>query len=192
MSEPPPTGYRSAPGPVGFPPGPPPTGPWGPPGPVPLNRPARWPLFVMLLITLVAVGAAVAAWLRPIPRDTSATPPKPTYSEQEIAEAKSKVCAAYEKVHHASVTNSGRTGGNDPTAQLAVAINERQIYEAGSAYLFTTLANEPATPSDLAAATRKLADVFQVLTLDNLASDTAVPEQDAANGTALAIQGLCK
>jgi hypothetical protein len=149
-------------------------------------------MFVMLLVTLIAVGAAVAAWLRPLPHYDSATIPAHTFSDQEIAEAKSKVCAAYEKVHHASVTNSGRTGGNDPTAQLAVAINERQIYEAGSAYLFTTLGNEPATPADLAAATRKLADVFQVLTIDNLASDPAVPEQDAANETALTIQGLCR
>lgn len=147
---------------------------------------------VMFLITLVAVGAAIAAWLRPIPHNTSATPPAPVYSEQQVADAKSNVCAAYEKVHHASVANSGRTGGGDPTSQLAVAINERQIYEAGSAYLFTTLANEPATPADLAAAARKLANVFQALTLDNLASDPAVPEQNAANETALTIQGLCK
>jgi hypothetical protein len=44
----------------------------------------------------------------------------------------------------------------------------------------------------LAAAARKLANVFQALTLDNLASDPAVPEQNAANETALTIQGLCK
>ena len=58
-------------------------------------------MFVMFLITLVAVGAAVAAWLRPIPHNTSATPPAPTYSEQQVADAKSKVCAAYEKVQNA-------------------------------------------------------------------------------------------
>ena len=58
-------------------------------------------MFVMFLITLVAVGAAVAAWLRPIPHNTSATPPAPIYSEQQVADAKSKVCAAYEKVQNA-------------------------------------------------------------------------------------------
>ncbi len=155
------------------------------------NRPARWPMFVMLLITLVAVGAAVAAWLRPIPHTTTA-PKAPSYSDQQVADARAKVCAAYEKIHHANYVNSGRSGGDDPTAQLAVALNQRQIYEAGSAYLLTVLENEPATPPDLAAAARKLANIFQALTLDNLASDPAVPEQDAANETALAIQGLCK
>jgi hypothetical protein len=163
--------------------------PWPPAQPP--RGPARWPVAVMFAITLVAVAAAVAAWLRPLP-EKSDTPSAPTFNAQQVADAKSKVCAAYEKIHHANYTNSGRTGGADPTAQLAVALNERQIYEAGSAYLFTTLDSEPATPPDLAAAARKLANVFQVLTLDNLASDPALPEQDAANATALTIQNLCK
>ena len=47
----------------------------------------------MFLITLLAVGAAVAAWLRPIPHSTSATPSAPTYSEQQVSDAKAKVCA---------------------------------------------------------------------------------------------------
>jgi hypothetical protein len=153
---------------------------------------ARWPVVVTFAITLVAVGAAVAAWLRPMPEASGTTPAASDFNAQQVADAKAKVCVAYEKIHHASVTNSGRNGGDDPTAQLAVAINERQIYEAGSAYLFTTLADEPAAPSDLAAAARKLANVFQVLTLDNLASDPAVPEQNAANEAGETIQNLCK
>lgn len=157
-----------------------------------LRQPTRWPAFVMLVMTLIAVAAAVAAWLRPMPDTTASTPPTPTFSDQQVADAKSKVCAAYEKIHHANFVNSSRSGGDDPTAQLAVALNQRQIYEAGSAYLLTTLDNEPATPPDLAAATRKLANVFQVLTLDNLASDPSVLQQNAANETALTIQGLCK
>jgi hypothetical protein len=149
-------------------------------------------MFVMAVITLVAVAAAIAAWLRPLPQPAASAPPKPTYSAQQVADAKSKVCAAYEKVHRANYVNSSRTGGDDPTAQLAVALNQRQIYEAGSAYLLTTLSEEPATPADLATAARKLAYVFQILTLDNLASDPAHAEENSANETALTIQGLCK
>src|ERR1700761_5133549 len=108
MSETPPAGHPSAPGPAGYPPVMPPTGPWGPPAPVGLSRPARWPMAVMLLITLVAVGAAVAAWLRPIPHETAATPPAPTYSEQQVADAKSKVCAAFDKLWHVLQVNSTR------------------------------------------------------------------------------------
>ncbi len=88
-------------------------------------------MFVMLVITLVAVGAAVAAWLRPIPQAPAAAPPKPTYSAQQVADAKSKVCGAYEKIHHAVDMNAARSGGDDPTAQLVVKVNMRQIYRRG-------------------------------------------------------------
>jgi hypothetical protein len=148
-------------------------------------------MFAMLGITLVAVGAAIAAWLRPIPQAPAATPPKPTYTAQQVADAKSKVCAAYEKIHRAVDINAPRSGGDDPTAQLVVKVNMRQIYVAGSAYLFTTLADEPATPPDLAADTRKLAHQMQDLVLAGLSSDASVPTNDA-NDTAAAIEGLCR
>jgi hypothetical protein len=50
----------------------------------------------MFAITLVAVGAAVAAWLRPLP-EKSATPSEVTFSAQQVADAKANVCAAYWK-----------------------------------------------------------------------------------------------
>jgi hypothetical protein len=51
----------------------------------------------MFAITLIAVGAAVAAWLRPIPEVKPASPSAPTFNDRQVADAKSKVCAAYEK-----------------------------------------------------------------------------------------------
>ncbi|MGC1155473.1 hypothetical protein [Mycobacterium sp.] len=149
-------------------------------------------MFIMLLITLVAVGAAVAAWLRPIPHNTAATPSAPSYSEQQVADAKAKVCAAYAKIHRAVDINAPRTGGDDPMAQLTVAVNMRQVYVVGSAYLLTTLADEPATPGDLAAATSKVARLLQGLTLDGLTSDVNAQENDAVNETGTTIEGLCK
>jgi hypothetical protein len=149
-------------------------------------------MFVMLVITLVAVGAAVAAWLRPIPQTPAAAPPKPTYTAQQVADAKSKVCGAYEKVRRAAYMNSSRTGGDDPTAQLAVAVNERQVFVAGSAYLLTTLSEQPATPAELAAAIRNLTDLYQVITLNGLASDPSEPEKRAAYGVVSVIERLCK
>jgi hypothetical protein len=149
-------------------------------------------MVVMFLITLVAVGAAVAAWLRPIPHETSANPPAPTYSEQQVSDAKSKVCAAYQKVRSALAANATRTGGDDPNAQLTVAVNARQVYVASSAYLLSTLADEPATPSDLASASRRLSALFQALTLDGLAAVPNVEGHDAADRTLSTIQELCK
>jgi hypothetical protein len=151
---------------------------------------ARWPVFVMFAITLVAVAAAVAAWLRPTPETKSAA--GPTFGEQQVAGAKTKVCAAYLKVRRANEANATRNGGDDPNLQLLVAVNERQICVASSAYLLTTLGDEPATPSDLAAAVRKLADEYQVVTLNFLASDTSKQERDAADQAWSTIQSLCK
>jgi hypothetical protein len=148
---------------------------------------------VMFLITLVAVAAAVAAWLRPVPHNnTAATPSAPAYSEQQVADAKAKVCAAYDKVKKASNMNAARSGGDDPTAQLAVAVNGRQVYIASSQYLLTVLNDEPATSADLADATRKLAGLFQVIAMDGLASDPSPSAHDAVTQTGLALDGLCK
>jgi hypothetical protein len=162
--------------------------PWPP---TPRHGPARWPVAVMFAITLVAVAAAVAAWLRPIPHNAPATPAT-TYSEQQTAEAKSKVCAAIEKVKKANTMNSNRNGGEDPNGQLLIAVNGRQVYIASSLYLLTTLADEPATPHELGAAGRKLANLYQVIAMDGLASDPSQAARDAASGTGASIDELCK
>jgi hypothetical protein len=146
----------------------------------------------MFAITLVAVGAAVAAWLRPMPTARSATPSTPTFSAQQVSDAKAKVCAAYWKAQNASSANQTRSGGDDPNLQLLVAVNMRQVFEAGSVYLFKTLAEEPAAPADLAAAARKLADLYQVITLDGLAGNRNDPAHNEANETGFTIQSLCK
>jgi hypothetical protein len=145
----------------------------------------------MFVITLVAVGAAVAAWLRPLP-EKSASPTAPTFSAQQVADAKSKVCEAFDKAQKASRSNSARNGGDDPNAQLLVAVNMRQVFMASSVYLLKTLADQPAAPDDLAAAAKKLSDLLQVITLDGLAGDPNDPGHDAVNKTAETIQSLCK
>jgi hypothetical protein len=146
----------------------------------------------MFAITLIAVAAAVAAWLRPIPVAKPAAPQTPAFSEQQISDARAKVCAAYAEIHHAVDVNAPRKGGDDPTAQLAVATNMRQIYIAGSAYLLTKLADEPATPIDLATATSKVAKLFQALTIEGSVSDPSVEAYNDVNATAETIQSLCK
>jgi hypothetical protein len=164
--------------------------PWPPA--LPPRGPGRWPIVVMSVITLVAVAAAVAAWLRPMPEAKPAALSGPTFSAQQVADAKSEVCAAYQKVRRASDANANRKGSEDPTSQLAVAVNDRQIYEAGSAYLLTRLGDEPATPPDLATAVGKLARLFQTITLNFLASDPSMPERNEGDQAASTIQSLCK
>ena len=146
-------------------------------------------LVVALLMTL---AVAIVGWFRPIP---AKTPPAPTYTDQQVADAKTKVCAAYDKVHSAVKASSVRNEGTDPTSQLAFALNGRQALLAGSAYLRTVLSAEPATPNELATTIRKLTDIFQEFVVDYLngwtESQMASPLQ-AGNDATLAIERLCR
>jgi hypothetical protein len=117
-------------------------------------------------IALLAIGVAIGAWFRPLPKDEP--PPAPTYSSQQVADAKANVCAAYRKVHRAVGLTSGRSS-DDPTTRLVIATSGRQALEVGSSFLLARLTEEPATPSDLAVAVRKLANTFQELAIDYLA-----------------------
>jgi hypothetical protein len=146
----------------------------------------------MFAITLIAVGAAVAAWGRPMPETKSTVPSAPTFTDQQVIDAKSNVCSAYAKIHHAVDTNATRTGGGDATSQLSLAVNMRQVYVAGSAHLLTTLADEPPTPRDLATAARKIARLFQTLVLEGLSSDPTARTSDEINATGQIIESLCK
>lgn len=147
----------------------------------------------MLALTVVAVVAAVAAWLRPMPEAGSGSGgPVASFSDQQVADAKARVCAAWERVHRAVMTNSTRTAGDDPNLQLLVGVNDRQVYVVGSAYLLTTLSDEPATPPALTKLVTNLAKIYQVATLNLLASDNSDSERAAANETASNIRSFCE
>lgn len=169
-----------------------PPGPWPPMMPVPMRRPSRWPTFATLLVSLVALGFAVAAWLRPLPEPSPPAAAAPTFTDQQVADAKAKVCDAYGKVRRAVDMNWTRSGGDDPTAQLAVAANMRQVYIAGSAYMLTMLMDEPATPPDLSRVVHELSRLYQIISLDGLASDDSVSAHDDANDAGVTIERLCK
>jgi hypothetical protein len=121
-------------------------------------------MFASLVIALVAIGLAIGWWFRPLPSiKASSTSPAPGYTDQQAADAKAHVCAAFGQVDRALDVAQSLGGSGDPTAILAVATSAREALDFGSRYLPATLANEPATPSDLAMAVRKQADAYQKL-----------------------------
>jgi NH3-dependent NAD+ synthetase len=127
-------------------------------------------MFAFLLVALlVLLSVAIVGWFRPLPTKPL---PAPTYSNQQVADAKTKVCAAYERVHHAVLANTGRSGGSDSTATLAVAANARLTLYDGGEYLLKTLTQEPATPADLTEATRALVSAYQELAVDYMTEAT--------------------
>jgi hypothetical protein len=174
-----------------------PTGPPVPPPPWPPAVPSanrrQWPMFAFLLVALlVTLGVAIVGWFRPLPPKPPATP---TYNAQQIADAKTKVCADYQKVHSAIKASSSRDKGTDPTSQLVFAINGQQAILTGSEYLRTTLSQQPATPNELANAIKKLTDIFQELAVDyqNGMTETEMePTLRAGDDVTGSIEGLCK
>jgi hypothetical protein len=127
-------------------------------------RPLRWPTFVSLLIALVAIGLAIGCWVRPLPSNkASSTPPAPSYTDQQTADAKARVCTAFGKVDRAVGVLNALPQGSDG---VVAAINTRQVFDVGSRYLYATLAEEPATPSDLATAVHKEASTLEEAVID--------------------------
>jgi hypothetical protein len=198
MSELPPGAFRPAPG-----------QPWGPPPPnapaqtqsappMAFRRPARWPAFTALAIALIGLAVGVVGWFRPVAHNAqTSAPPKPTYSGQQTADAKAHVCAAFEKVHHAVDLAHTHVGSTDYTTQLAAAALTHIALDAGSRYLLTKLAEEPATPPDLSTAVRNEANAEQealIGYLDGLPpSDPAMqPALNASDEATATVRRLCK
>jgi hypothetical protein len=121
----------------------------------------------------------------------------PSFSPQQVTDAMTKICAAYEKVHHSLVLSSARNGGSDPTAVLAIATSGRQVLDAGSRYLITKLSEGQALAPELATAIRNLANTYQELAMSYLNgltnSDAELqPTLQAADDAVATIEHLCK
>lgn len=167
MSDIPPTGPSSAPGPTGFPPAPASgaaPAPTPPASPMALRRPPRWPVLIALVMAVIGVAVGLVGWFRPQPHNAApAAPPAPSFTEQQVADAKARACAAFETVRTGAALQTHPDGG-DP---LAATANARLSLAVGNAYLLARL--DPATPPPLAAAIRTLADDLLELAANALA-----------------------
>jgi hypothetical protein len=125
------------------------------------------------------------------------TPPAPTYTDHRTADAKASVCAAFGQVDHALAMAYARNGGTDPTAQLSVATSTQLALDAGSRYLSTTLAEEPATPPHLATAVRKQSSAYQRALIGflnglTISDPSQQPIVNASDDATMTIRQLCK
>ena len=165
MSEYPPRGPSAANGPSGYPAAPTgfPGAAAGPPvWPSPSRGQSRWPTFLALALALVASGLAIVGWFRPSPQP-AATPSKtPTYTEQQVSDAKARACAAVETTHKGVALQSGANKqgavSSDPALAEGQSANARLSIISGSWYLRDHL--DPATPQPLADTIRHLSTVM--------------------------------
>jgi ABC-type glycerol-3-phosphate transport system substrate-binding protein len=160
------------------------------------GRPPRWPTFTALAIALMALAVGLVGWFRPVP-PTSQPSSKPAYTDQQVANAKTNICAAFEKVHNAVDLAHTHVGSTDYNTQLTAAALTNLALDAGSRYLLTKLAEEPATPPDLATAVRNEANAEQEALIGYLnglpASDPQMqPAVSASDDATATVRRLCK
>ena len=185
MSEYPPSGPSAAHGASGYPPASTgfPGAAAGPPVWPSPSRSSQWPTFLALALALVASGLAIVGWFRPSP---SAPPPRstgPTFTEQQISDARSHACTAFELVNKGVRLETNGQLGSDPAMELAQGTNARLTTISSGWYLKARL--EPAAPADLAAAVQHLSDVL----LDLGANYLAGAKDDQPSQAALKSEG---
>ncbi len=164
--------------------------------PIAFGRPPRWPTFIVLAIALIALAVGILGWFRPV-RHTNQPPPRPTYTQQQVADAKASMCAAFEKVQHGLALANSHGQTTDYPTKLAAAALTQEALDAGSRYLLSKLAEEPATPPDLANAVRKGANADQEALIGYMnglaASDPSMqPALNASDEATATVRRLCK
>jgi len=162
------------------------------------RRPSRWPTLAVLVIALIGVAVGIVGWFRPVSHnDHQPTPTAPTYTDQQIADAKASICAAYNLAKNEVFDNTHRPnpGEGGEIGQLAVAANARLAIYAAGPYLLDRLAAEPAAPADLAHAVRSLADTYEetaMRALNNAPDSELDPFRHEIDADITKIDGLCK
>lgn len=138
--------------------------PWPAQAPAPYRAPSR--LLPILGVVLGSLGliAGVAAWFR-------AAPAQPTYSNQQVADAKKAVCDAF-----TTAVNSFHVAGTqkavDPTGKFLVAINARLAVIASGNYMRNEVEANPEAPKELRDLVNKLAKDYENIGLAQLAEES--------------------
>ena len=162
-----------------------------PQGPLPSNGPSRVPLIIAIVVALLALALATAAWFRPGP---DATPAAPQYSDQQVADAKKNLCDAYDTMYRA-LERAGTTTSEDPNQKYMIAMNTRLAFNTSADRLLTEVSQNPAGPPELVDAVRRLAISYQKLVLVHTA-EAPQPEIDAVyeeiNSSETAVKKVCK
>jgi hypothetical protein len=122
-------------------------------------------------------------WFRPSPTALSTSSTAPTYTQQQISQAKTTTCDAYAVVNKGITLQTNGAESDNPALIQAEAANARLSTISGGWYLRARL--DKATPPDLAAAVQHLSDVL----LDLGANYLAGAKDDDPSQSSLKIEG---
>jgi hypothetical protein len=128
---------------------------------------SKWASLAALLIAVIAAGVAIGGWFYPHKSASSA----PTYSDQQTKDAKKHICETFMVVDRAVVRNSRLKNPDNggPIGALSVATAARLAFYGGGAFLRDRVAQEPATPADLAKAVNAMGNSLEELAIGYLA-----------------------
>jgi hypothetical protein len=149
--------------------------------------PPPWPLapprgqsraltYAALAVALIATGLAVAGWFRPSPVAPTQRSASPTYTEQQILDAKQRACEAFEVVQKGAALQTNPTPSDDLAMSNAQAAHAQLSLVAGGWYLRDHL--EPGTPPQISDELHKLANTMLDIGINALAgAKNADPSQ---------------
>jgi hypothetical protein len=131
---------------------------------------SRWTPLAALVIAVIALTLAVVGWW--YPHKSASSSSAPTYSEQQIKDAKTHICNAFMLVDRAVVRNTHLKNPPQagPLGAFSVATSARLALYGGGAYLRDQVNINPAAPADLAKSTNAVSTTLQELGIGYLAN----------------------
>lgn len=170
-----------------------------PPAPVPAapRSPPRWPTLLAVVIAVISLAVGIAGWFRPLPAKEAppAPPAAPTFTDQQVADAKARACRAFEVVAKGTKLRTNPEPNDDPAVNEAQGADARLALVAGAWYLRDHL--DPATPPDLAAEVRSSTAIMLDVAANAIAGATNSDSSQAtllndANSAFARIERLCR
>jgi len=161
---------------------------WTPPAPV--QKASQAPVIIAVVVSLLALGLAAAAFFKPKHDDA---PAAPQYSDQQVADAKKNVCDAYNLIRRA-VNEVGSVTSEDQTLKFMLSLNTRLSFNTAADQLFTVSGQNPAAPSGLLNAAEALGASYRkiVLALTATAGDDELkPLYESADTAIASIKQAC-
>lgn len=149
------------------------------------------PTIAALVLSVVAIGLAVAGWFYPSSSQK--------FSAQQGQDSRANICNAQFVVRKATQvnTNAQNPVPGEVAGDIAVNTNARLSLFAGGSYLRQLLVANPATPADLAKAVGDMSDTLEALSINYLAGhepgdDVQQPLRDQLLGEIDVLDNLCQ